>query len=156
MKLKDRVAMVTGAAQGIGAAIVREFVREGAMVNAIDIKPEVRDVCAGIGARPFCFDVTDFSAYEDCVSEIVRNNQRIDVLVNNAAIVDYDDILHDSLEALAPSAESEPGISVRGMQAGGAAHGRGTAGDGSSASLPRKPTRPKRAWVPTWRPKVRL
>jgi NAD(P)-dependent dehydrogenase (short-subunit alcohol dehydrogenase family) len=98
MKLRDRVAIVTGAAQGIGAAIVREFVHEGAVVNAIDIKPEIRDVCAGTGARPFCFDVTDFSAYEDCVNQIVGDNQRIDVLVNNAAIVDYDDILHDSLE----------------------------------------------------------
>src|SRR5271169_909387 len=98
MKLKDRVAIVTGAAQGIGAAIVREFVREGAVVNAIDIKLEIRNVCAGTGARPFCFDVTDFSAYEECVNQIVRDNEHIDVLVNNAAIVDYDDILHDSLE----------------------------------------------------------
>jgi NAD(P)-dependent dehydrogenase (short-subunit alcohol dehydrogenase family) len=98
MKLRARVAIVTGAAQGIGAAIVRELVREGAVVNAIDIKPEVRDVCAETGARPFCFDVTDFSAYEDCVNEIVRENEHIDVLMNNAAIVDYDDILHDSLE----------------------------------------------------------
>jgi 3-oxoacyl-[acyl-carrier protein] reductase len=98
MKLKDRVALVTGAAQGIGAAIVREFVREGAVVNAIDIKPEVRDVCAEIGARPFRFDLTDFTAYQNCVDEIIRNNERIDILVNNAGILDYDDILHDSLE----------------------------------------------------------
>lgn len=98
MKLKDRVAIVTGAAQGIGAAIVREFVREGAAVNAIDIKPEVRRVCAEIGAKPFCFDLTDSAAYQNCVNEIARDHQGIDILVNNAAIVDYDDILHDSLE----------------------------------------------------------
>jgi len=98
MRLKDRVAIVTGAAQGIGAAIVREFVQEGAVVNGIDIKPEVRSLCAEIGARPFCLDVTDFEAYQNCVRDIVKRDGRIDVLVNNAGIADYDDILHDSLD----------------------------------------------------------
>jgi NAD(P)-dependent dehydrogenase (short-subunit alcohol dehydrogenase family) len=97
------VAIVTGAASGIGRAIAREFAGEGATVAAIDIKPLVNTVCSvieelGGKVKPYVFDITDQDAYRTCVEEVARENRRIDILVNNAAISFYADILHDTLE----------------------------------------------------------
>lgn len=103
MKLNGRVALVTGAAQGIGAAILSEFVREGATVAAIDRKKEVEQACreaSGHGgqAHPYVFDITDRDAYRRCVDEVAKENGKINILVNNAAISFYGDIFEDSLE----------------------------------------------------------
>jgi 3-oxoacyl-[acyl-carrier protein] reductase len=51
MKLKDRVCIVTGSAQGIGAAIAKEFAREGAIVAALDRNSDVEKVCETIQDR---------------------------------------------------------------------------------------------------------
>jgi NAD(P)-dependent dehydrogenase (short-subunit alcohol dehydrogenase family) len=100
MKLQGRVALVTGAAQGIGAAIVREFLREGAAVAAIDLKTEVRDAFQENTAKvyPYVFDITDHEAYRKCVENVVAQKHRIDILVNDAAICFYGDVFEDSLE----------------------------------------------------------
>jgi NAD(P)-dependent dehydrogenase (short-subunit alcohol dehydrogenase family) len=104
MNLQGRLALVTGAAQGIGAAIVREFVREGATVAAIDRQAEVEQVCKDVGggqsgkARPYVFDITDHEAYRNCVEDAVQRHGKIDILVNNAAICFYGDIFEDSLD----------------------------------------------------------
>lgn len=100
MKLQGRVALVTGAAQGIGAAIVREFLREGAAVAAIDRKTEVRDAFQENTAKvyPYVFDITDHEAYRKCVENVVAEKHRIDILVNDAAICFYGDVFEDSLE----------------------------------------------------------
>jgi NAD(P)-dependent dehydrogenase (short-subunit alcohol dehydrogenase family) len=94
MRLEHRVALVTGAAQGIGAAIVREFVREGAAVAAIDVQA----LEASPGVLPYQFDITDQEAFRRCVEDVAAIHDRIDILVNNAAISIYADILHDRLE----------------------------------------------------------
>lgn len=103
MRLKDRVALVTGAAQGIGAAILAEFTREGATVAAIDRKKEVEQTCREHSghhghALAFVFDITDQGAYTRCVQEILSRFGKIDILVNNAAIATYADIFEASLE----------------------------------------------------------
>ncbi len=103
MKLEGRVAIVTGGASGIGRAIAHELSREGAMVAALDVNPRITTVCRvieekGGAIRPYMVDITDQEAYRRCVEEVAREKGRIDILVNNAAVAFYADILHDNLE----------------------------------------------------------
>ena len=103
MRLKERVAIVTGAAQGIGAAIAREFACQGATVVAIDRNPDVGRVCGEISAgggsaSAAVFDITGWDAYRSCVAEVAAKHGKIDILVNNAAIVYYASILEDDPE----------------------------------------------------------
>ena len=101
--LKDRVAIVTGAGQGIGAAIAREFTKEGAVVAPVDINLEpLEEVCRELRAQgavtqPGVFDLTDSAAYANFVDSVFQRFGRIDILVNNAAICIYADILNDRL-----------------------------------------------------------
>jgi hypothetical protein len=94
MKLDAKVALITGAAQGIGAAIASEFAKEGAVVYAVDRGTHVDEPCAkirGSGGKAFGrqLDITNHKAYAELVSNIVEAQGRIDILVNNAAIVHY-------------------------------------------------------------------
>ncbi|MBX3601594.1 MAG: beta-ketoacyl-ACP reductase [Rubrivivax sp.] len=82
MRLKDRICIVTGAAQGIGAATVAKLAAEGATVVACDRR--VQDVPGA--ALALAVDVTDRAAVDAMVAEVVARFGRIDVLVNNAGI----------------------------------------------------------------------
>ena len=98
MRLARKVAMVTGAAQGIGAAIAGEFAKAGAVVYALDRSPRLEATCTQIceaGGKAFSsrLDITDHQAYSDLVSNIVQTQGRIDILVNNAAIAYYEELL---------------------------------------------------------------
>jgi NAD(P)-dependent dehydrogenase (short-subunit alcohol dehydrogenase family) len=103
MRLASRVAIVTGAAQGIGEAIAREFATEGAVVYGIDRGEHIEAACARIreaGGKAFgcCLDITDHEAYAALVARIAETAGRIDILVNNAAIAYYEELLNSSLE----------------------------------------------------------
>ncbi len=103
MRLEGLVSLVTGAAQGIGAAIAREFGREGAQVTCIDQKAEVDEIAGSIRAAggkacAAVFDITDHDAYRACVEQTGAAAGRIDVLVNNAAVCIYADVLEDRIE----------------------------------------------------------
>jgi len=102
--LKGRVAIVTGAGQGLGAAIAREFVAEGAAVGLVEINPEtVAQVeselkAKGGQARAYPLDITDYDAYGRAIADVATTWGHIDILVNNAAIAFYATILEDRLE----------------------------------------------------------
>ena len=89
MRLEKKVALVTGAGQGIGEAYARRFAKEGASVVVADVNEEKgRAVAAALGA-PHVFERVDVSSEADTkrvAKAVVDRFGRIDVLVNNAAI----------------------------------------------------------------------
>ncbi len=89
MLLKDKVCVVTGAAQGIGHSIAQEMLREGAVVYGCDRQEGSMDDTAAENAsfHPLYFDVTDAAGVKTTMMRIKKEQGRIDVLVNNAGIV---------------------------------------------------------------------
>jgi 3-oxoacyl-[acyl-carrier protein] reductase len=93
MKLKDRVAIVTGGARGIGKAIVLILIREGAKVAIVDVdkggletlQNEIEKSKGDI-INISC-DITKSSEVKEMVSQVKRSFGRIDILVNNAGII---------------------------------------------------------------------
>src|SRR5689334_19786099 len=89
-RLEGKVALVTGAARGTGAAIARRFVAEGARVVIVDVLDELgRAIAAELGdaARFAHLDVTDESAWAVVVGEVDATEGALHVLVNNAAVL---------------------------------------------------------------------
>jgi 3-oxoacyl-[acyl-carrier protein] reductase len=85
-----RVAFVTGAARGIGAAVVRAFVEKGARVAAFDRDGDaLTAACTPLGdsALPLAGDVSRRADVEAAVAAVLARWDRIDVLVNNAGLV---------------------------------------------------------------------
>ncbi len=90
MLLEGKVAVVTGAARGTGAAICRRFVDEGATVVVTDrLVTEGRATAEDLGppATFAALDVTDPEAWSSVIDGIVATHGRIDVLVNNAGVL---------------------------------------------------------------------
>ena len=86
-RFEGRVALVTAAAQGIGAAVARRLADEGAAVVVTDLQEEkLGEVAAEIGAQalPLRVDVTDRDEVDAAVAAAVERFGRLDVLVNNA------------------------------------------------------------------------
>ncbi|MDD2870218.1 glucose 1-dehydrogenase [Neomegalonema sp.] len=92
MRLKDRIALVTGAASGFGEGIARRFVEEGARVILMDRDgPRLRAVAeslnaAGGEAAPLEADVTEGASFSAAVDLARARFGGLDVLVNNAGI----------------------------------------------------------------------
>jgi 3-oxoacyl-[acyl-carrier protein] reductase len=92
MRLKDKVAIVTGAASGFGEGIARRFAAEGAKVIIADIQEEAgRKIAADIGdaATFVTCDVTKAADWASCVQEAVDQFGRLDIVVNNAGYSHY-------------------------------------------------------------------
>ena len=92
MKLKDKTAIVTGAASGIGKAIALRYAREGAKVAIADLDKGAADVAAGEiraaggQALGIAMDVTSERAVNDGVAAVIAAFGGVDVLVSNAGI----------------------------------------------------------------------
>ena len=93
-RLEHKVTLVTGAARGIGEAIARAFVGEGARVVVTDIQDGLgREVAASLGERAEYrrLDVREEADWSAVVSAVVAAHGRLDVVVNNAAITGLED-----------------------------------------------------------------
>lgn len=92
MRMENKIAIVTGAASGIGKDIAVRFAREGAKVCIADLKPEAATAAAeeirhnGGEAMAVAMDVTDEKQVNAGVEETVRRYGGVDVLVSNAGI----------------------------------------------------------------------
>ena len=92
MDLTNRVAIVTGAAQGLGLAVTKRFVAAHASVAMVDINFHgVREAAqnlasAGASVAAFACDVSDSASVDSMVNAVIDRYNRIDILVNNAGI----------------------------------------------------------------------
>ncbi len=88
MRLQGKVALVTGAASGIGHAVAELFFKEGATVFAGDITSSIPVYSDGIEA--IRLDVTSESDWATAVDTILKKSDRLDILINNAGIIAYE------------------------------------------------------------------
>jgi len=92
MRLKDKVAIITGGASGIGRAIVQRFAQEGAVVVICDINlksaQDLSNQLKGkeLRSKAFEVDVSDPLQVERVVNDVAEEFKRIDILVNNAGV----------------------------------------------------------------------
>ena len=83
MRLKNKVAIVTGAAKGLGGAMAQLFAKEGAKVIAVDMAPLTYE-CENV--EYYSLNVTDSAACKALTDYAVEKYGKIDILVNNAGI----------------------------------------------------------------------
>jgi len=104
-RFEGRIALVTGASRGIGAAIARRLGAEGATVLAAARSAEgldrvVSEIVAGAGrAEAVTIDISDPASIESAVKESLASHGQIDVLVNNAGITEDNLVLRMSRES---------------------------------------------------------
>ncbi|MEI3607653.1 SDR family oxidoreductase [Pseudogracilibacillus sp. SE30717A] len=105
--LKDKHILITGGSRGIGKAIAKQFVDEGAKVSIVgrtlamleDVKQELGDIDI------YQADVTNKQDRENLMEQFLRDNESIDVLVNNAGGSSGSTVLNTELEAFYESFE---------------------------------------------------
>ena len=99
MKLKDKVAIVTGGARGIGEAVVRAYSAEGAKVVIADIEiARAQELASELGANALAvkLDVRDSKSISSLISATVAKFGGVDILYNNAGVFDMGPILEIS------------------------------------------------------------
>jgi NAD(P)-dependent dehydrogenase (short-subunit alcohol dehydrogenase family) len=86
-KLQDKIAIITGAASGLGQGIAELFAQEGAKVVVADIQEDAgKQLADELGGMFVQVDVTDPASVEAMIQSVVDRYDRIDILVNNAGI----------------------------------------------------------------------
>ncbi len=92
MRLKGKVALITGGARGIGQAIAMAFAREGADIVVADVNLGIAQKTAseieGLGRKALALemDVTNYDLVEEGINKILDKMGKVDILVNNAGI----------------------------------------------------------------------
>jgi len=113
--LDDKVVLITGGSRGIGEAIVKKCIAEGATV-AFTYRSSAERADAivselGDRAQAYQSDASDFKACEELIKQVVADHKRIDVLINNAGITkdtlmlrmseeQWDDVIHVNLKSV--------------------------------------------------------
>jgi len=100
-QFNDQVAIVTGAASGLGKAIVQKLHDEGAQVALLDLNDAAVRLTAkeiGAGAHPFAIDLTNEALVDKVIGEIGERFKRIDVLVNSAGVTGKTNIKSHEIE----------------------------------------------------------
>jgi NAD(P)-dependent dehydrogenase (short-subunit alcohol dehydrogenase family) len=101
-RLRDRVAVITGAGSGIGLATARRFAAEGARVVAVDVSADAGEAAAQeVGGEFVACDVSDEGQVRALFEGVVERHGRVDIAFNNAGISppDDDSILTTGLDA---------------------------------------------------------
>jgi 3-oxoacyl-[acyl-carrier protein] reductase len=90
MRLREKVALITGGAAGIGLATVRRFLEEGARVVTCDVNRQAGEAAVqelGAQADFYRVDVSDRTEVDGWVESVLQTYGRVDILVNNAGII---------------------------------------------------------------------
>ena len=100
MKLKGKIALVTGAAMGNGYGAAKVLAEHGAAVILLDVSDAVHTAAKkltaeGLRAEAFIADVRDLMGLKEVATEVARKYGKIDILVNNAGGVQYRAFLGD-------------------------------------------------------------
>ena len=104
MKLKDKVALVTGAGSGIGKAVSLLFAKEGATViltgrHLGNLKLAENEIKSKNGkAEPFAMDIADREQINKTIKKIIEKYKKIAILVNNAGIAKWNSIENTTYE----------------------------------------------------------
>lgn len=104
MRFKDKVVIITGSGQGLGAAYARDFAKEGAKVVLVDVNSDsmnnvLSEIKAAGGKAIACkTDISDYKQVEQMVNMAVEAFGTVDILINNAAV-------HKSLPVVETSPE---------------------------------------------------
>jgi len=85
--LEEKTAVVTGAFQGVGYAVSERLRRAGAAVVMLDINRGITEKARGLSAGGVVLDVRDEEAVRDAMNAVAAEHGRIDILVNNAAVI---------------------------------------------------------------------
>ncbi len=90
MKLQDKNIVITGAADGIGLALAKRFLRENPKsISLIDISSSVNDIASDLGAIGYVSDVTDENQFQSILNQIIDNEGSIDLFCSNAGIQQF-------------------------------------------------------------------
>jgi len=112
MRFKDKIALVTGSAQGIGRQIALSFAREGAGVIISDVNLEKAVLTSkeiealGVSSMALELNVCDYAQVEQAINKILDKFSKVDILVNNAGIT------KDNLMLRMPDADWDAVINV--------------------------------------------
>ncbi|MGB9720501.1 MAG: 3-oxoacyl-[acyl-carrier-protein] reductase [bacterium] len=101
MVLNGKIGLITGGASGIGAAIVRKFVENGATIIIGDVDQELGKATAQqMGERAYFYDIDigNEQSVNETIDKIIKNFAKIDILINNAGITNDKLLLRMSKE----------------------------------------------------------